>query len=87
MFIGLAVIGFMSPVSAYSTPSTTLTDDNTVNTKQSASIAPSKPDRKHILNDEGKGLSAFFILGIVINIFMAITFTWWFSREWRRSKK
>lgn len=44
-------------------------------------------NRKATLNDDSRGLSGFFILGIIINIIMIITFSWWFSKEWRRSKK
>lgn len=44
-------------------------------------------DRKATLNDDSRGLSGFFILGIIINIIMFITFSWWFSKEWRRQPK
>ena len=44
-------------------------------------------NRKATLNDDSRGLSGFFILGIIINIVMLITFSWWFSKEWRGPKK
>ena len=44
-------------------------------------------NRKATLNDDSRGLSGFFILGIIINIIMIITFGWWFSKEWRRQRK
>jgi len=44
-------------------------------------------NRKEILNNDSRGLSGFFILGIIINIIMIITFGWWFSKEWRRQRK
>lgn len=44
-------------------------------------------DRKATLNDDSRGLSGFFILGIIINIIMIITFSWWFTKEWRRQRK
>lgn len=43
-------------------------------------------DRKEILVNDSRSLSAFFILGIIINIVMILTFGWWFSKEWRRQK-
>ena len=42
--------------------------------------------RKEILIDDSRNLSAFFILGIIINIVMIIVFGWWFSKEWRKQK-
>jgi len=45
------------------------------------------PERKHILIEESRGLSGFFILGIVINVIMIIVFAWWFIGQWRQSKK
>ena len=45
------------------------------------------PEKKHILVEDSRGLSGFFILGIVINIIMVIVFSWWFISQWRQSKK
>jgi len=45
------------------------------------------PERKHILIEDSRGLSGFFILGIVINVIMIIVFAWWFVGQWRQSKK
>lgn len=97
LLTGLAVAGSLSPVPAYSdTPTsmmagalskTSVNDDKAENKNQVTSLAQGKLGKKHILNDEAKTLSGFFIFGIAINIVMAITFTWWFFREWRRSKK
>jgi len=94
---GLAVAGLLSSAPAYSDPATSImtdalsntsvNDTKAANTNQVTSLVQGKPVKKHILNDEAKTLSGFFIFGIVINIVMAITFIWWFSREWRRSKK
>jgi len=66
---------------------TAVNDYKTPNTNQNTSQAQSRPDRKNVLIDDSRGLSAFFMLGIIINIIMAVTFSWWFLREWRRSKK
>jgi len=87
----------MSPISVYSDPITikeTSTTSNTLTNKHTITdnsltthTTNNNPARKSILVDEPKGLSAFFILGIAINIIMAVTFGWWFSKEWRRSKK
>jgi hypothetical protein len=35
--------------------------------------------------DDSRGLSAFLAIGIAINIIMAIVFTWWFRREWKKN--
>ncbi len=47
---------------------------------------PDKTVNHSTLSDESRGLSGFFILGILINILMVITFAWWFSKEWRKSR-
>jgi len=54
-----------------------------------ASIQPGNPPKraKTVLVDRDQNLSAFFIAGIMINVIMAVTFAWWFSREWRKSGK
>jgi len=79
-----------------STLTATLVNNTTPNTKQDPPqnisphpipLAQKNPGRKKILIDDSRGLSAFFILGIGINIVMVITFAWWFSSEWRKSKK
>ena len=35
--------------------------------------------------DDSRELSAFLAIGIAINIIMAIVFTWWFRREWKKN--
>jgi len=79
-----------------STLATTLVNNKTPNTNQNMlqnispqhiPLAQNNPGRKKILIDDSRGLSAFFIFGIGINIVMVITFAWWFSSEWRKSKK
>lgn len=57
------------------------------NSNQPAFSTTNTHGRKATLNDDSRGLSGFFILGIIINIIMVITFGRWFSKEWRRSKK
>lgn len=44
------------------------------------------PERKKILANDSRDLSVFFMIGIAINIIMASTFAWWFTKEWRKSK-
>jgi hypothetical protein len=61
--------------------------DRTVSPIQDPANTQSNVGRKHILNDEAKDLSGFFIIGIAINLIMAVSFAWWFTREWRRSRK
>lgn len=91
----LALGGLMSPSLVYP-DSTALSQAITTSTKnletqnktQSIPEVQNKTNTKHqVLIDESRGLSAFFMLGIIINIIMAVTFAWWFSREWRRSKQ
>ncbi|TNF92399.1 MAG: hypothetical protein EP297_13305 [Gammaproteobacteria bacterium] len=43
--------------------------------------------QKTTLNDDPRDLEVFFMIGIAINIIMAVVFAWWFSREWRKSGK
>lgn len=57
------------------------------NTNRTTLAISESHNRKAILNKESRGLSGFFILGIIINIIMIVTFGWWFSKEWRRAKK
>ncbi|MCK4743829.1 MAG: hypothetical protein KAT25_08420 [Sulfuriflexus sp.] len=59
--------------------------NKTANAPEHSTLNPAT-GKKKILNDESRGLSAFFILGIIINIIMAVVFVRWFAREWRRSK-
>lgn len=61
--------------------------ESTVTPIQDPTQTQSNVGRKHILNDEAKDLSGFFIIGIAINLIMAVSFAWWFTREWRRSRK
>jgi hypothetical protein len=97
VFICLAFTGFLAHTPAYSDTATDVEISTTSNTRDGNAISPNteqnppltqnKSIRKKSLIDKSRDLSAFFILGIAINIIMAVTFAWWFSREWRRSKK
>lgn len=42
-------------------------------------------ERKSPLKNESRDLSAFFYIGIGINIILALVFSWWFTREWRKT--
>jgi len=44
-------------------------------------------NNKTILNKDSRGLSTFLMIGIIINIVMASLFAWWFSIQWRKTKK
>ncbi len=59
----------------------------TPNANKSTSVTTRIHTQKNILVNDSRDLSAFFILGIIINIIMVITFGWWFSKEWRSLKK
>jgi len=69
------------------TLSSTQTNTPTLQADKNAAHEQKIPDRKTTLINDSRGLSAFFVLGIAINIIMAITFAWWFSSEWRKTKK
>jgi len=48
---------------------------------------PISSTEKKILIDEPRGeLSVFLGIGIAIDVIMAILFTWWFTREWRKPR-
>lgn len=95
LFICLILAGITTPALVYSDSSTvsnTISNDithkhKTPNSNRTVSITQNHTDRKEILVEDSRGLSSFFILGIIINIIMAVTFGWWFSKEWRRQKK
>ena len=97
VLICLTLTWGISPVTVYSAPTTvkeasptsnTLVNKHKVTNKSQITHATNNNlARKTTLVDESRGLSAFFIFGIAINIIMAVTFGWWFSKEWRRSKK
>ncbi|HEY5734380.1 MAG TPA: hypothetical protein VIU36_06420 [Gammaproteobacteria bacterium] len=42
-------------------------------------------ERKSPLEDESRDKSVFFLIGIGINIILALVFSWWFTREWRKT--
>ena len=94
--ICLLLTGITAPALVYSdssiptntnAASTTITNKHkTPNSNRTLSTTQKLADRKEILIDDSRDLSAFFTLGIIINIIMAITFGWWFSKEWRRQK-
>jgi len=65
---------------------TSVNNIETQSSNQSSPLRQKKTAGKKSVTDDTRGLSAFFMLGIAINIIMAVTFTWWFTREWRRSK-
>lgn len=102
MFIVLAITGIFSsfPVYSDSTHSVTETlvennlipnssdiDNKITSSTHTTPLSNNTHIKKKILIEESRGLSAFFIIGIVINIIMAITFGWWFVRQWRQSNK
>lgn len=64
-----------------------LAADTAINPPQDNPNQQQQYERKHVLNDEPKDLSGFFIIGIAVNLLMAIAFAWWFIHEWRRKKK
>lgn len=70
-----------------STKNNSTNKHKTPNSKQTIIPDTNIHDRKATLNNDSRGLSGFFILGIMINIIMLITFSWWFSKEWRRQPK
>ena len=47
--------------------------------------AQQQTERKSPLKDESRDLSTFFYIGIGINIILALVFSWWFTREWRKT--
>ena len=65
----------------------TATNNETVTSDLNTPHARNTHNKKKVLIDDSRELSAFFILGIVINIIMIITFAWWFTGQWRQSKK
>lgn len=93
----LVILIVISPALTYSADkniiasNTTLTSSTkkhkTPDTNQATLTEIKINHRKATFNNDSRGLSGFFILGIIINIIMIITFSWWFSKEWRRSKK
>jgi hypothetical protein len=93
----LAISSYLAPTLAVSDSVTYLESSQqsdspvhsfkSTNTSQNQPQDQNKHNRKKILIDDSRGLSAFFILGIAINIIMAVTFAWWFTREWRKTKK
>jgi len=94
-FISIMLTGLISPLSAktkstsaINTIEITSLSSNTVSYSEGSNTNRTTPiiQSKKILVDKSRGLSAFFIFGIAINIIMAITFGWWFSKEWRSSK-
>jgi len=97
VFISLTLVAVISSATIYSAPKNTAESNSISNTSTNKHKTPNNKqailtktnihNEKKILIDDSRGLSAFFILGIIINIIMAITFGWWFSKEWRRSKK
>lgn len=71
------------PPTEYSYPAkispTRNTDSQHENKKQIQ--APGKSSS----TDDSRELSAFLAIGIAINIILAIVFTWWFRKEWKKS--
>lgn len=97
VYIILAFTGFLSSAPVYSdatnilevsnSPHILINEFKTSDTIQNTGQVKTRPTRKKVMIDESRDLSAFFIFGIAINVIMAITFAWWFTREWRKSKK
>lgn len=65
----------------------TATNNKTVTSDLNTPHAKNTHTKKKVLIDDSRELSAFFILGIAINIIMIITFARWFAGQWRQSKK
>ncbi len=92
VLISLSLMGYFLSFPAYSNPTSHLESRVEINAVANNKIpeeilTQKKTTHKKILIEDSRGLSAFFILGIAINIIMAITFAWWFTGEWRKSKK
>lgn len=93
IFICIMLTGLSISFPTYSEPTHSATatpiELNSTSTNSTLTIPLSKNthNRKKVLIEESRGLSAFFIFGIAINIVMAITFGWWFVGQWRQSKK
>lgn len=93
IFICIMLTGLSISFLTYSEPTHSATatpiELNSTSTNSTLTIPLSKNthNRKKVLIEESRGLSAFFIFGIAINIVMAITFGWWFVGQWRQSKK
>lgn len=92
----MVILIVISPALTYSADKNLIADNtaltsSTINHKTSGSAQAriTEIDINHpktTLNDDSRGLSGFFLLGIIINIIMIITFGWWFSKEWHRLK-
>lgn len=91
----LALVGAGTSHFVYADSTTAIinnSDSNIVNKHKSPNshrtpvIQTTPSQRKEILITDSRGLSAFFILGIIINIVMMTIFGWWFSKEWRKQK-
>lgn len=97
IFICVAILMTISPVLTHATDTITLANNTTQvtstnkhktsNNEPLASPVVDNHTRKTTLNNDSRGLSGFFILGIVINIIMIIIFGRWFIKEWRSPKK
>ncbi len=95
VIISIVQTGFLPVVSANTSLTNTTNITSAIETSYSSITTKTnfktsnlkKTNQKKILLDKSRGLSAFFIFGIAINIIMAVAFGWWFSKEWRRSKK
>jgi len=97
----LYLAGLLAPIDGYSSTPATLQTENSPNSAGSsgdisamhATIRDLSPQghrpgkQKKVLIDDARHLSVFFVIGIAINVIMAATFAWWFSKEWRRSGK
>jgi len=88
-FISFMLMGLLLlPVSVSADAMTISETTSTLSDHDNALTFASKtPNKKKVLNEESRELSAFFILGIIINIIMIIIFVWWFSSEWQKNKK
>jgi hypothetical protein len=66
---------------------TAMSESQAINLSPKDNASPSTYTKKNTLNEDSRGLSTFLLIGIIINIIMAATFTWWFLRQWRQTKK
>lgn len=76
-----------TPVELDSISKNSAINNKTTNSTLTIPLSKNTHNRKKVLIEESRGLSAFFIFGIAVNIIMAITFGWWFVGQWRQSKK
>lgn len=87
----LLVLAMGSPAAANpSNPlqSTGSTQAVTVTDAGSAAVMPAESDTAGAaIDDEGKDLTGFFVIGVVVNIIMIAAFLFWAAGQWRKTKQ